>query len=731
MDVTFRESEPFYGEKTDLSSLFDIDFDSPNTGEASREGESEVLRTNEDEPLRVMVDSVPYPMGEERWRKPNEEENLKVYTRRKSQHEQQQQQAPTTSDTQVQGEQHVQQQAPTTSDTHVQGGQHAPTGVETDELSDDAGPSITRDSMDLPIALRKGTRAAARKPPNWYQEEHDIANYVSYASLSTNYRAFIASLQSVVIPRDWKVAKQDPKWREAMIEELNALERNKTWELVHLPAGKRAVGCKWIYTVKQNPEGKIERYKARLVARGYSQTYGIDYDETFASVAKMNTVRILISCATNFGWPLHQLDVKNAFLHGDLKEEVYMDIPPGFSTPRTSGKCNGDHTVFYRHSNSKITILAVYVDDIIITGDDEVEISRLKDSLRKEFEVKDLGQLKYFLGIEIARSPKGIVLSQRKYVLDLLSDTCMLGCRVASTPIDQNHKLCAKSGEPVNKEKYQKLVGRLIYLCHTRPDISYAVSVVSRYMHDPRSGHLDAVNQILRYLKGSPGKGLWFKRNGHLNVDGYFDADWASCLDDRRSTSGYCVFVGGNLVSWRSKKQPVVSKSTAEAEYRAMSQGLSEMLWVRNLLSELKLLRKGPLNLWCDNKSAINIANNPVQHDRTKHVEIDRFFIKEKLDDVRIRTNDEYRSNTGEHSTITGCRRLTWNRPPSMHAIVTVGRTWISPWHTTMSASPSTAAVYGSVEQANALTYTLFYSTRITHASLLSSSLNQVRPNVV
>jgi hypothetical protein len=208
---------------------------------------------------------------------------------------------------------------------------------------------------------------------------------------------------------------------------------------------------------------------------------------TFALVAKMNTVRILISCATNFRWSLHQLDVKNAFLHGDLQEEVYMEIPPGFSTPRTSGKvcrlrkslyglkqsprawfdrfrrvvcgmrykqCNGDHTVFYRHSNSQITILAVYVDDIIITGDDKVEISRLKDSLRKEFEVKDLDQLKYFLGIEIARSPKGIVLSQRKYVLELLSDIGMLRCRVASTPIDQNHKLCAESGETVDKEKY-------------------------------------------------------------------------------------------------------------------------------------------------------------------------------------------------------------------------------------------------------------------------------------
>jgi len=287
----------------------------------------------------------------------------------------------------------------------------------------------------------------------------------------------------------------------------------------------------------------------------------------------------------------------------------------------------------------------VYVDDIIITGDDDMEIKHLKENLSKEFEVKDLGQLKYFLGIEIARSPKGIVLSQRKYVLDLLRETGMLGCRPASTPIDPNHKLCAESGDPVNKDSYQRLVGRLIYLCHTRPDISYAVSIVSRYMHDPRSDHLDAVFRILRYLKSSPGKGLMFRSNGHLDVEGYCDADWASCLDDRRSTSGYCVFVGGNLVLWRSKKQSVVSRSTAEAEYRAMSLVVSEMLWVRNLLLELNVLRKGPLRVWCDNKSAISIANNPVQHDRTKHVEIDRFFIKEKLDDGTIELSHILSSN--------------------------------------------------------------------------------------
>ena len=645
MDVTFRESEPYYGEKTDLSVLFE-DLDHPLSSQVGQEGENEQVAPRVVHPASsIIVGTIPIAVEEQgrRWPRPNEEQNPQVYMRRKVQVEQQQ--------THVQGEQQP---------AHVQG-----------ETQDNDGHSLVESNNesetteDLPIALRKGTRAAVGKPPERYGFATDISNYVSYDSLSPSYKAFIASLQAVSTPKDWKSAKMDPKWRDAMIEELEALKKNKTWVLTRLPEGKKAVGCKWIYTVKQNSQGKIERYKARLVARGYSQTYGIDYDETFAPVAKMNTVRILVSCAANFGWPLHQLDVKNAFLHGDLQEEVYMEIPPGFGTSETTGKvcklrksiyglkqsprawfdrfrqavcnmgysqCNGDHTLFYRHSKLHITILAVYVDDIIITGDDVEEIERLKGNLNKTFEVKDLGKLKYFLGIEVARSSKGIALSQRKYTLDLLSDVGMLGCKAAPTPIDQNHKVTAQSGELVEKEKYQRLVGRLLYLCHTRPDIAYAVSVVSRYMHEPRSGHLEAVHRILRYLKGTPGKGLWFKINGHLGVDGYTDADWASCLDDRRSTSGYCVFVGGNLVSWRSKKQPVVSKSTAEAEYRAMSLGVSEMIWVRNLLGELKLLRKECLNLWCDNKSAINIANNPVQHDRTKHVEIDRFFIKEKLD---------------------------------------------------------------------------------------------------
>ena len=252
--------------------------------------------------------------------------------------------------------------------------------------------------------------------------------------------------------------------------------------------------------------------------------------------------------------------------------------------------------------------------------------------LGKEFEVKDLSLFKYFLGIEVARGAEGIVLSQRKYVIDLLTETGMLGCRPAVSPIDVKAKISAEAGEQVDRERYQRLVGRLIYLTHTRPDISFAVSVVSRYMHDPRKGHMDAVYHILRYLKSAPGKGLIFRRNGHMNIEGYCDSDWASCQDDRRSTAGYCMFVGGNLVSWKSKKQPVVARSTAEAEYRAMALGVAEMVWLKRLLEELKVNHGAQMKLWCDSKSAISIANNPVQHDRTKHVEIDRFFIKEKLE---------------------------------------------------------------------------------------------------
>ncbi|CAN6690727.1 unnamed protein product [Malus baccata var. baccata] len=264
----------------------------------------------------------------------------------------------------------------------------------------------------------------------------------------------------------------------------------------------------------------------------------------------------------------------------------------------------------------KVTLLIIYVDDMVVTGNDTEEMERLHVYLSTEFEMKDLGGLKYFLGIEVARSRDSINLSQRKYVLDLLSETEMLACKPAETPIVQNHHLAIYPDQvPANRERYQKLVGRLIYLSLTRP-----------------YGCMAAVMRILSYLKGALGKGLIFIKYGHLEVKGYTDADWAGNITDRRSTSGYFTFVVGNLMTWRSKKQNVVARSTVEAEYRGMAHGICELLWLMILLTEIRFKPRGAMLLYCDNQDTREISNDLVQHDRTKHVEVDRHFIKEKLD---------------------------------------------------------------------------------------------------
>lgn len=226
-----------------------------------------------------------------------------------------------------------------------------------------------------------------------------------------------------------------------------------------------------------------------------------------------------------------------------------------------------------------MTALIIYVDDMILTGSDTFEIKELKKYLSREFEMKELGDLKYFLGIEVIRSHQSIFLSQRKYVLDLLADTGMLDCKPTETPIEENHKLRENPSDvPANKERYQRLEGRLIYLSHTRPDIAYAVSVINQFMHTPNERHMNAVNRVIRYLKNAPRKGIMFAKNGHLDIKGYTDSDWARDNSDRRSTTGYFIFVGGNLVTWRKKKQKVVSRSSVEAEYRAIAQGVCELL---------------------------------------------------------------------------------------------------------------------------------------------------------
>ncbi|RVW74918.1 Retrovirus-related Pol polyprotein from transposon TNT 1-94 [Vitis vinifera] len=475
-------------------------------------------------------------------------------------------------------------------------GNNAPDGTVDSELENDI--------LNMPIAWRKGVRSCT---------QHPIGNFISYDKLSPTFRAFTSSITEIQVPQNIQEAFKYPKWKATVDEEVRALEKNGTWEITDLPRGKKPVGCKWIFTVKYKADGNVDRYKARLVAKGFTQSYGIDYQETFAPVAKLNTVRVLLSLAANLDWSLHQLDVKNAFLNGDLEEEVYMDIPAGLETTSNFNKvCRLRKSLYGLKQSPKAWF----------------------ERFTKEFEIKDLGNLKYFLGMEIARSKKGIAVSQRKYVLDLLNETGMLGCKPAETPMDTTVKLEESDGSaPVDKGRYQRLVGKLIYLSHTRPDIGFSVSVVSQFMNNPTEKHMTAVIRILRYLKMTPGKGLFFQRTTNKEIEIFSDADWAGSVTDRRSTSGYCSFVWGNLVTWRSKKQSVVARSSAEAEFRAMAQGICEGIWLNRLLEELRVPLKHPMVLYCDNQAAISIAKNPVHHDRTKHVEIDRHFIKEKIEE--------------------------------------------------------------------------------------------------
>ncbi|KAJ0845012.1 putative RNA-directed DNA polymerase [Helianthus annuus] len=421
---------------------------------------------------------------------------------------------------------------------------------------------------------------------------HPLAHYISYEKFTNMHKAFLSAITSRNEPKHYKQAVQDPQWIEAMKQEIKALEENKTWVLESLPEGKQAIDSKWVYKIKYKLNGDVERYKARLVAKGYTQMEGVDFHETFASVAKLVTVRTLLTVAVKQRWHMHQLDVNNAFLHGDLHEDVYMKIPQGFSKPGDNRVCKlrkslyglkqalrnwyqkftnslvgigfkqtgADHSLFTLKSDGVFLAALIYVDDVIIVGNDLKRIEEVKVFLNDKFSIKDLGILKFFLGIEVARIKEGMVLSQRKYTLDILEETGMTGCRPSPFPMEQNLKLdkCDEEAR-IDAHQYRRMVGKLLYLQATRPDITYAVNILSQFVSDPRQSHVEAANRVLRYLKATPGQGILIPEEGGTNLTAYCDSDWLGCPFTRRSRTGYLLLRGGAPVSWRSKKQSVVS----------------------------------------------------------------------------------------------------------------------------------------------------------------------------
>ena len=397
-----------------------------------------------------------------------------------------------------------------------------------------------------------------------------------------------------------------------MYEEISALTRTGTWELVDLPLGVVPITCKWIFKIKTKSDGNIERYKARLVARGFQQEYGRDYDETFALVAHMTTVRILTAIAAQRQWNIYQMDVKNAFLHGELKEEVYMLPPPGVEVP--SGQVchlrralyglkqaprawferftsvlivvgfkqsDPEPSLFFHQSDRGRTMILLYVDDMLITGDDEEYITFVKGKLSEQFMMSDLGYLHYFLGIEFSRSSDAYFLSQHRYAMDLLERSGLTDTRTACTPMELNLKLRPNDGTLLEEpSRYRHLVGSLVYLGVTRPDIAHAVHILSQFVSAPTSVHFPHLLRVLRYLRGTDSRGLFY---GSLNspvLRAYSDATWTSEPIFRRSVTGYCIFLGDSLIAWKSKKQTSVARSSAESELRAIASTTAEIVWI-------------------------------------------------------------------------------------------------------------------------------------------------------
>ncbi|GKV36220.1 hypothetical protein SLEP1_g44372 [Rubroshorea leprosula] len=416
-----------------------------------------------------------------------------------------------------------------------------------------------------------------------------------------------------------------------MQTELNALEDTHTWSLVSLPADKQPIGCKWVYKIKRKSDGSIDRYKARLVAKGYTQVEGIDYHDTFAPVAKLVTVRVLLAIAAMKQWSLHQLDVHNAFLHGDLHEEVYMSLPPGHPRKGEHGLVCKLNKSLYGLKQASRNWFAKFSHALLVIGFTQSFADYSLFSLSRGASCVYVLVYVDDMVITVASSPQGLYLSQRKYTIELLNDAGLLGSRTADTPMEQNLKLLPSDGSPlIDGSMYRRLIGRLIYLTITRPDISFIVNTLSQFLQSPQKCHLDVAHRLLRYLKKTPGQGILLSSKGSLQLTAFCDSDWASCLTTQRSTTGYCIFLSNSPISRKSKKPNTVSLSSAEAEYRAMATTTKEIIWLHSLLSTFGIQLPTPTPLYCDNRAARHIAANPVFHERTKHLEIDCHVVREK-----------------------------------------------------------------------------------------------------
>lgn len=434
----------------------------------------------------------------------------------------------------------------------------------------------------------------------------------------------------------------------------------------------RAISLKWVFKVKRDENRAVSKLKARLVVKGYAQQHGIDYDEVFALVARLDSVRLLIALAAHKGWEVHHMDVKSAFLNGDLEEEVYVEQPTGFvvvgkehkvlklrkalyglhQAPRAWNakldrtllsfgfrRSPSEHAIYIRQDDGKQLVIEVYVDDLVITGSNNIDIRSFKKQMATAFKMSDLGLLHYYLGIEVKQGAEGISLSQGTYAGKILEKSGMADCNPCHVPMEPRLKLSKFSTEqPVDATAYRSVVGSLRYLVNTRPDLAFAVGYVSRFLEDPREDHLAAVKRIVRYVAGTQGWGLWFSRGKKEEpcLTGFSDSDYAGDVDTSKSTSGVIFFLSGSPITWQSMKQKVVAQSSCEAEYIAAANAASQALWLARVLAEVQGTTPRAPMLKVDNKSAIALIKNPVLHGQSKHIRVKYHFVREAAEEGMI-----------------------------------------------------------------------------------------------
>jgi hypothetical protein len=534
-----------------------------------------------------------------------------------------------------------------------------------EEIPDDHDMIESQEPPQMRIShKRKPTRA---RELIQYGEKYDspegTMRQVKKPKPFSSYMALMCDLLEKE-PTFFEEAIHKKEWADAMTEEYQSIIKNDVWETISRPKSKDVVCSKWLYKIKHVADGSNEKYKARFVARGFSQKEGIDYEEMFSLVARYTSIGTIIALAAKMKWKLHQMNVKTTFLNGVFEDEVYIEQPQGFevedrkthvyklkkalyilkqaprawyeridSFPTSLGftKSKVDSNMYFKVMNDEPVILLLYVDDLFLPREEKL-ITDCKKKLVVEFEMKYLGLMHYLLGLEVWKSPEKIFINQGKYANEILKSFDILECKSINTPMKTKVKLLVDtSSELVDATLYKKIIGSLMYLTNTRPNICFVVNTLSQFLVEHRRVHLFVAKHVMKYLKGTLDFSLNYNGDHDFRLSGYTDSDWAGSVSDRKSTSGCCFILGSTMISWQSRKQSTISLSTTEAKYIVASSTSCEAIWFRKLLKGLFDLEIEAIVILCDNLSCIKMTENQVFHDKSKHIEIRYHYIHDMV----------------------------------------------------------------------------------------------------